>query len=275
MLGNFMAKEVSQDMTEERKNIILEKLDGGVARVIINRPEKRNILDVDTVFEFATAFEEIRKDNSIAVVITTGAGDTAWSAGRDTRYLLGAFENPEEAPRLPDIFEIVRNFPKVTMAAVNGYCLGGALSLYISHDLGIASEEKAFFGLPEIIRGFVPKSVVATVFRSMHPKWGFDMLLTGRNFDAKTAKMAGLISRIAPHEQLQEAAYDWAKEIAQWDKVTLQYCKRAAYECMDQLTYDQALAVNSYVWAEEGKVNPKSRQGLRDFIAGKGIKADK
>ena len=256
------------------KFVILEKLDGGVGRIILNQPEKRNKLDVQTNEDIAAALDIVRDDDDIIVVITTGAGDVSWSSGRDQKYILGRYEEEEVRPTTRNIYEEIREFPKVTIAAVNGYCLGGALSVYLSHDLGIASEEKAFFGLPEVFRGFVPRTPVATVFWNIAPKWAFDLLLTGENINARTAQMAGLVSRVVPYSQLQEAAYNWAKSIARWDPICLRLCKRAAYECMDQLTFKQSLAVNWYVGAEEETVGAKF-QGLRDYVEGKGIKANK
>lgn len=248
-----------------------------VATVILNDPEHRNILRPEMVEALTSAYQELAVDDEVAVVITTGTGDTAWSAGQSGHRLLNAYEHRHDYPKVGSLMvhldEMVRHYPKVTIAAVNGYCLGAAITLLISHDLAIASEERARFGLPEIFRGFVPRTPVASLFRAVPRKWAFDMMLTGENWDARTAQMAGLITRIVPHAQLSQAAYQWAKEIACWDRVTLEYCKKAAQACLDQPTYVQALDLAGLISEEQSTVNPKSHQGMRDFLAKRGVKA--
>ncbi len=259
-----------------RKYAIVEKKEG-VAKVIINDPEKRNRLSPEVIIDLISAFEEIRHDDSIAIVVTTGAGDAAWSAGQSGQKLIALHESRGDSHKTGSpmfkLNEVVRHFPKVTIAAVNGYCLGGAITLLISHDLAIASEEKAVFGLPEILRGFPARTPVATLFRAVPMKWAFDMLLTGDKWDAKTAQKAGLISRIVPHSKLQDAAYQWAKEIACWDKMTLEYTKKAAHAAMNQADYLTAVEVAGLICGEHSFMNPKAMKGMRDFVSGKGIRA--
>lgn len=253
--------------------VILEKK-GSVANITINRPEKRNALSKEVLEIIFSMLEAIRKDQTIKVVTTTGAGDIAYSAGMSLEELKQRHERPGSV-EIPDLFNTIRAYPKVTIAVVNGFALGAGLTLVNCHDLAIASEEKAKFGLPEIMRGFVPKAAPVPLFRATHTKWAFEMLLTGKNWDANRAYHAGLVNRVVPHAQLHKEAENWAKEIAQWDPMTLTYCKRAAYSSMDAPTYRQALEVVALWQGEEARLNPKTSQGLRDFIEGKGIKADK
>jgi len=248
-----------------------------VAMVTLNDPEHRNMLSPEMIDALISAFQELAEDDSIAVVVTTGAGDTAWSAGQSGHRLVNAYEHRTEYPKhispMLHLDELVRHHPKVTIAAVNGYCLGAAITLLISHDLAIASAERARFGLPEVFRGFVPRTPVASLFRAVPRKWAFDMMLTGENWDARTAQMAGLITRVVPHAQLREAAYQWAREVARWDRITLEYCKKAAHACLDQPTYVQALEVAGLICEEHNTVNPRGYQGMREFLAKKGLKA--
>ncbi len=262
-------------MAQDLKYTVLERQDG-VARITLNRPDRRNALGHELLAEFAQCLEEVRNDDSVGAVITTGSGDVAYSAGRDTRDLMYLYEHREmtDALPMPNVYEMVRTFPKVTIAAVNGYCLGAAIALLTCHDIAIASEEKAHFGLPEVFRGFLPRSPVGSLFRAIPTKWAFDLLLTGANWDARTAQIAGLVSRVVPHAELQDKALELAKSIAGWDRTTLRYCKKAAHEVMDQLTYQQSTDVSAYIYEEHDKVNPRSHRGLKDFIEGKGIKAN-
>lgn len=259
-----------------RKYALIEKKDT-VAKVIINDPEKRNRLSREVILDLISAYEEVRDDDSIAVVITTGTGDTAWSAGQSGQVLVGLHETRGERKRLGtpmgQLTELVRNFPKVTIAAVNGYCLGGAITYLIVHDLAIASEERARFGLPEVMRGFPPRTILATLPRAVPMKWAFDMILTGDNWDARTAQKAGLVTRVVPHAQLQDVAFQWAQEIARWDPVTLEYSKKAAHAAMDQPAYLKSVEVAGYICEQHSMVNPKAMQGMRDFLGKTGVKA--
>jgi enoyl-CoA hydratase/carnithine racemase len=258
-----------------RKIVVLEKKEG-IARLTINNPEKRNCLSEQTSSELISALEEVRNDDTVSVVTTTGAGDVAFCAGMNLHDLRRYYEHPETEAEstVLKLYETIRNFPKVTIAVVNGYCLGASITFLTSYDLAIASEEKASFGLPEVIRGFTPKYVVGALFRAVPPKFAFDILLTGENWNARKAQAAGLVSRISPHAELQETAFEWAKQIAQWDPMTLEYCKKAAHACMDQVTLSGAILTSAFYHMEHAKYNPKAQQGLRDFVAKEGVKAD-
>src|SRR5919199_1288409 len=165
-------------MITEGKYILVEK-HGPVAKITINRPEKRNALSRDAIREMLGVFEEIRNDDSITVVLTTGAGDIAYCAGRDLSEFPTAGGprgiDRRSEPRAYHLAEVIRTFPKVTIAVVNGFCLGGGITILLPHDLAIASD-KAQFGLPEIMRGFLPYPIVATIFRTLIPtKLAFEL----------------------------------------------------------------------------------------------------
>jgi enoyl-CoA hydratase/carnithine racemase len=263
-------------MSTERKYIFVEKR-GAVAKIIFNRPEKRNALNRDTIRELLAVFEELRSDDSVAAVLTTGSGDIAYCAGRDlsefpTEGGRNRGSDRRSDPRAYHVAEVIRTFPKVTIAVVNGYCLGGGITLLLPHDLAIASD-KAQFGLPEIMRGFLPYPIVATIFRTLIPtKLAFELILTGKNWDARKAMEAGLINRVVPHDQLQEAAWSWAEEIARFDKTTLKYCKMAAHASMEAATVPAAAEIAWLMQEEHSLVNPKAYTGTREFQPDAGSK---
>jgi enoyl-CoA hydratase/carnithine racemase len=255
-------------METERKTIIVERR-GAVAKITINRPDKRNALSRDTIREMLAAFEELRNDDSIAVVLTSGSGDIAYCAGRDlSEFPTEGGQSTAERRSLPRAYhvaEVIRTFPKVTIAAVNGFCLGGGITLLLPHDLAIASD-KAQFGLPEIMRGFLPYPIVATIFRTLIPtKLAFELILTGKNWDAKKSMEAGLINRVVPHHELDEAAWQWGNEIAQWDKTTLKYCKMAAHASMEAATVPAASEIAWLMQEEHSMVNPRAYRGTKEF----------
>ena len=256
-------------METAREYILVEKR-GAVAKITINRPEKRNALSRATIREMLGVFEELKNDDSIAVVLTTGAGDVAYCAGRDlsefpTEGGKNRGTDRRAEPRAYHVAEMIRTFPKVTVAVVNGYCLGGGITLLLPHDLAIASD-KAQFGLPEIMRGFLPYPIVATMFKTLIPtKLAFEMILTGKNWDAKKSMEAGLINRVVPQERLQDEAWKWGEEIGKFDKTTLKYCKMAAHASMEAGTVPAAAEIAWLMQEEHALVNPRAYAGTREF----------
>jgi enoyl-CoA hydratase/carnithine racemase len=256
-------------MIKEGKFTLLEKR-GAVAKITINRPEKRNALSRDAIREILSVFEELREDDSIAVVMTTGAGDVAYCAGRDlsefpTEGGKNRGTDRRAEPRAYHVAEVIRTFPKVTIAVVNGFCLGGGITLLLPHDLAIASD-KAQFGLPEIKRGFLPYPIIATMFKTLIPtKLAFELILTGENWDAQKSMAAGLINRVVPHAQLQDAAWKWGEEIGKFDKLTLKFCKMAAHSSMEATSVPMAAEIAWLMQEEHAFVNPRAYAGTREF----------
>jgi len=251
-------------------NFTILETRGAVAQITINRPEKRNALSRDAIREILSMFEELRNNDEIAVVLTTGAGDVAYCAGRDLS------EFPAEGgrtrgtdrrkePRAYHVAEVIRTFPKVTIAVVNGFCLGGGITLLLPHDLAIASD-KAMFGLPEIMRGFLPYPIIATMFKTLIPtKLAFELILTGQNWDAKKSMDSGLINRVVPHAQLQAEAWKWGEEIGKFDKTTLKYCKMAAHSSMEAASVPMAAEIAWLMQEEHALVNPRAYAGTKEF----------
>jgi len=256
-------------MIKENQFTILETR-GAVAKITINRPEKRNALSRDTIREILLVLEEVRANDEIAVLLTTGAGDVAYCAGRDlsefpTEGGKNRGTDRRKEPRAYHVAEAIRTFPKVTIAVVNGFCLGGGITLLLPHDLAIASD-KAVFGLPEIMRGFLPYPIIATMFKTLIPtKFAFEMILTGKNWDAQRAMNSGLINRVVPHAELQEAAWRWGEEIGQFDKTTLKYCKMAAHASMEAASVPMAAEIAWLMQEEHALVNPRAYAGTKQF----------
>jgi enoyl-CoA hydratase/carnithine racemase len=265
-------------MAAERNFTLLEKR-GRVAKIIFNRPEKKNALSRGALTEIAAVLDELRADDQISVVLTTGAGDEAYCAGRDLKeFPRDRLEPDDRDTRFPTsayvVGEMIRSYPKIVVAVINGYCLGAGITLLLPHDLAIASEEKAKFGLPEVMRGFLPYPIAATIFKSLIPtKFALEMILTGKNWDAKKALEVGLINRIVPHAQLQEAAWEWAEEIARWDRLTLQYCKKAANASMETPSIPLAAELVWHISREHRMMNPEAYEGMRAFLDRKELKA--
>lgn len=249
----------------EADPVLLEKK-GAVAKITINRPEKRNAISAGVIQGMISALKQVEKDGAIRVVTTTGAGKIAWSAGYDMDYLSSLFHGD---PSKPDdsgleLNDLIRNSSKITIAVVNGFCLGGAVTLLLSHDLAIASD-RAQIGLPEIFRGFPPRYVVGALVRAMPVKPAMELLITGRNLGAPEAQRLGLLNRVVPEGELEAAAQLWAEEIGKYDPITLAYTKKSVYQCQDQATFAQAMRTNIALHEEHNRVNPNVARGLEEM----------
>ena len=142
-------------VSQSYETILLDRRDR-VAVITINRPEKRNALNIQTRAEGAAVLEELRTDDSVRVVIITGAGDKAFIAGADiAEFAERTAISQREIMLERGLFNAVDTFPKPIIAMVNGYCLGGGCEVALACDIRIASE-KASFGQPEINLGIIP-----------------------------------------------------------------------------------------------------------------------
>ena len=225
----------------------LEVLDqGGVARIVLNRPEKRNALNEELVQGVLEALDEVRSDPSLRVVVTRGAGP-AYSAGLDLYYLReasarepGDWDRPTATVSL---FRAVRAFPRVTIAQVHGHCLGGSLALMNSHDLVVAART-AQIGMPEILRGSFGQMATSTLYHAGVPvKKAALIQLTGENLSGEQADRLGLVSMAVDDAQLEEVTTRLAQQIASRHPAALATAKIAAQMGRD-LPLDQAMQLD-------------------------------
>src|SRR5260370_32229072 len=183
--------------------------ESGIATITLNRPEKRNALSFQLVEEILAALDEIEK-SEVLVVILTGAGK-AFCAGLDLdelKSLIGKShsENVEDSRRMVRIFRRFYDFPKPTIAAVNGAAIAGGTGLATMCDFTLAVPD-AKFGYTEVRIGFVPAIVSTFLLRQVGEKIARGLLLTGRLFDADEAQRIGLVSELVPAERFMERAH--------------------------------------------------------------------
>lgn len=198
---------------------------GAVAVLTLNRPDKRNAMNRAARNALREALD-VLKDGARAVVVT-GAGE-AFCAGMDLKetaqdQAAGVMTANAE---WRDVNVAIRQHPAVFIAAVNGFALGGGMTLINVCDLAIASE-KALLGMPEISFATYPGLAGPSTQLSLSRKRAAWMILTGNRIDGRTAEEWGLVNRCVPHEDLLGAATDVAERVAQFDPVALAACKRA------------------------------------------------
>ncbi len=202
--------------------------ESGIATITLNRPEKRNALSFQLVEEILAALDEIEK-SEVLVVILTGAGK-AFCAGLDLdelKSLIGKShsENVEDSRRMVRIFRRLYDFPKPTIAAVNGAAIAGGTGLATMCDFTLAVPESNF-GYTEVRIGFVPAIVSSILVWQVGHKIARDLLLSGRIFDAAEAHRFGLVNEIVPAERLMTRARELAAQLMENSPTAVRQTKK-------------------------------------------------
>ena len=211
------------------KNITYRK-ENRIAYITINRPEVLNSVDPPTSCELWEAWCDFRDDPDAWVAILTGTGERAFSAGNDLRYSAEVPPAEMEKQRPPGGFGGNTEFEcwKPTIAAVNGYALGGGLEMALACDIIIAAEH-AKLGLPEPKVGYVPGAGgMHRLPRQLPLKIAMGMLLTGRRITAQEAYRIGLVNEVTPLESLMSVAERWANEIMECAPLQIRAIKQTA-----------------------------------------------
>jgi enoyl-CoA hydratase len=210
----------------EFKNTLYEKSEG-IATITINRPEVRNALNPETNQEISARLDDIMKDDSVYVVVITGAGDRAFSSGADINIMkdITAAKAREFSKTGQEIFDKVEKFDKPIIAAINGFALAGGLELAMACDLRIASEN-ARLALTEINVGLTPGwGGTQRLPRYVGKAVAKELIFTGKMIDAKTAEHYGLVNAVVPLDQLKTAVTALAKELMKKPRVNIKLAK--------------------------------------------------
>ena len=202
--------------------------DSNLATLTLNRPDKRNAISYELIDDLVRALEEVR-NSPARVLILTGAGK-AFSSGMDLdnlKSLIGRTpeQNLEDSRTMVSLFRSLYEFPKPTIAAVNGAAIAGGTGLALLCDFTLAVAD-AKFGYTEVRIGFVPAIVSTFLLRQVGEKIARDLLLTGRLFDAPEALRLGLINEIVPPENLLDRARALAAQLCENSPLSLFYTKR-------------------------------------------------
>ena len=244
------------------RNIELER-DGRVATLTVSRPEVRNALDGETVAELHRALEEVRAAR-VTVLIVTGKGDQAFVAGADIASIRERRRDDALASINSRLMTAVESHEAVTIAAVNGYALGGGCELALACDLRLAADN-AVFGLPEPSLGIIPGAGgTQRLPRIVGLGRAKEMILTGARWDARQALAAGLVSQVVPLGELMAAARAMAERVLALGPLAVRLAK-AALNASSQMPLGAGLAFESTAQAITFESRDKS-EGTSAFL---------
>jgi len=202
--------------------------DGRIATITFNRPEKRNALSMQMIEEIISALEEVEKSDAL-VLIVTGAGK-AFCAGMDLEELKSltgksASDNILDSQRMARFFRAIYEFPKPTIAAVNGAAMAGGAGIATMCDFTLALAESTF-GYTEVRIGFVPAIVSSVLVWQVGHKVARDLLLTGRVFEAAEAQNLGLVNEVVSPKRLLPRAKELAQQLLENSPAALRLTKK-------------------------------------------------
>lgn len=253
------------------EHITVEKADG-ITTVTLNRPDKRNAMSPDLDREMLDCILALEGDEQTRVLVLAGAGE-AWCAGMDLKLYFRALENDATARIRAEWtthqwrWYRLYNFPKPTIAMVNGYCFGGAFTQLVACDFAIAADT-AQFGLSEVNWGVIPGGLVAKVLSvCMNYRESLYYSLTGAPFGADQAARMGLITSSVPAAELKAKVMELARRLCSLNPETLKATKQAVKAVRD-MTVEQA---HEYLMAKNGQLAHRDQEkgyanGIKQFI---------
>lgn len=210
-------------------------LDRHVATITINRPERMNAMDAEHYAGLSLAWERIRDDPEIRVAIITGAGEKSFSVGADLKTFLNR-QPPLGELMLTQKDQLLNRGLEVwkpVVAAVNGYCIGGGMTLLLATDLRVCAEH-ATFSISEVKRGVFPANGgTQRIAQQLPHPIAMEMLLLGDTFDAQTALRWGLVNKVVKADEVMDTAREYAERLARNAPLAVQSAKELAVRSKD------------------------------------------
>jgi len=239
---------------------------GGIRTITINRPDKLNALNVATVAELGAAIADTARDDAIAAVIITGAGDKAFVAGADISELqsLGPVEAKEFALRGQAVFRGLERLTKPVIAAVNGYALGGGCELAMACHIRVATSN-AIFGQPEVKLGLIPGyGGTQRLPRLIGRGRALEILLTGNNVNAEEALRIGLVNAVCEPSELEGVVGEILKAVMGNGPLAVSHCIEAVNSGSD-MGLDDGCLLEATLFGV-GAASEQMREGTTAFL---------
>ncbi|MCH7966711.1 MAG: enoyl-CoA hydratase/isomerase family protein [Thaumarchaeota archaeon] len=228
-------------------SLVTTSTSDGICTVKINRPDKLNAMNIDVAKELIKTFEAFNHDDNVKVIILTGEGEKAFSAGADIEYMskISPDESVEYAKTGQLVTSTVELVKQPTIAAVNGFALGGGCELAMSCDIRIAADT-ARMGQPEVTIG-IPPGWGGTQRLMRIVGMAKELVYTGKIIKADEAKEIGLVNKVVPLASLQEEALKMAQQIAKNSTMGVQMSKVAINKGRNA-DLDTGLAIELLAW---------------------------
>jgi cyclohexa-1,5-dienecarbonyl-CoA hydratase len=235
---------------------------GGIATITMDRPPV-NVLNISLMEQLTAALQELEKDPEIKLVVITGAGTKAFSAGVEV-----ADHTPDKTPTMLSVFsnliKTLIKYDKPTLAAVNGFSLGGGLELMMACDMVIATE-KSKFGQPEIQLGVTAPIASVLLPRMIGWKKSMEILLTGDALTAQEAREIGLVNKVVPEAELAAELEAFAKRFEGKSSSSLKWARRTAVEAFD-LPWEKGLDRADELYLSELMKTEDAVEGINAFM---------
>jgi len=256
------------EKAKEYQDIIYEKMDG-VAKITINRPEVRNAFRPETIIEMYDAFTDAREDQEIGIILLTGYGPTkdgkyAFCSGGDQRIRGDkGYVDEGGVPRLNvlDLQKLIRSIPKVVIALVAGYAIGGGHVLHVVCDLTIAADNAIFGQTGPKVGSFDGGFGASYLARIVGQKKAREIWYLCKEYNANKAEAMGLVNKVVPVDELEKEGVEWAKQILQHSPMAIRVLKSAFNAELDGQAGIQELAGNAtllYYMSEEAQEGKKA-----------------
>jgi methylglutaconyl-CoA hydratase len=247
--------------------LILYSLENGIARVTLNRAEKRNALHPELIAGLNAALMRSAEDGNVRVVLITGAGQDFCSgadlAALDRAAEAGVMDHLSAARELANVFLAIRKHPRPVVAAVRGRALAGGCGLATACDLILASESSQF-GYPEVKIGFIPAIVMAILRRSLCEKRAFELITTGEIISAAQAHAVGLINRVYSDAEFDASVADYITALAAKSSSAVTLSKNLLYH-VDGMTFDAAVEAGVHANAL-ARMTDDAKRGIERFV---------
>jgi methylglutaconyl-CoA hydratase len=245
----------------------LYAFEGGIARITMNRPEKRNALNDELIADLKNALRQADQDEDVRVAILTGAG-ADFCSGADLSALrkisnASVAENIADAQSLMELFLLIKKVRVPVISAVRGRALAGGCGLALACDMVLAARS-ARFGFPEVKIGFVPAMVMAILRRSISEKKAFELLTLGNDLGADEAQTLGLVNRVLDDEAFEDELDVYAHQFEKVSRSAVSLSKALFYEG-DAMTFKDALesGVDTNVIA---RMTKDCQKGIAKFL---------
>ena len=254
-------------MKENKFQTIRLAVDGDVARITFARPDVHNAFNATMIGELAQAFDRVKTEVSVRVVVLTGEGES-FCAGADINWMRKIIDysyeqNLSESLQLAEALHKLYSLPKPTVAMVNGTAIGGGNGFLSACDIAVAAEE-AHFGLSEVKIGLVPAAISPFVIRKIGESKAREYFLTGKRISAQKAQEIGLVNQVVPREKLEETVEELVSLLLTSGPEALANCKELIFQ-VPQMSLEEVKEFTARMIANL-RISEEGQEGMASFL---------